>query len=429
MMNKGIVMDIKKHSVVVLTPNGEFITCKRRGDSCIIGEEISFDEQEQKASHFSIPSFLKPASILVACFLFAVLFFYNQPEEKVFAYVSVDINPSLEVSVTKDFRVIDLQACNDDGRRILKELKQWKNKQLQEVIRTIIKQSQEDKYLTNDKQVMLTAVAKDKALEPLLEKAMKELKKEYELKHITVEYQSSTMQIRENARKAGIGTGVYIKQENEKNKSLTPPVTPSNPVENEEEVQSHPESSPDATLDLSPVKEKKYEKQEQKEQKKTEEQPSKQIKENNGRGSQQENRGNQQENNSREAQQGNNGNQQGNNGRGSQQGNNGNGKGNNGRGSQQGNNGNRKENNGRGSQQGNNGNEQGNNGRGSQQGNNGNEQENNGRGSQQGNNGNGQGNNGRGSQKENDGNEQGNNGRGSQQENRGHQQGNEKKNQ
>ncbi|ASJ49534.1 anti-sigma factor domain-containing protein [Bacillus cereus] len=461
MMNKGIVMDIKKHSVVVLTPNGEFITCKRKGDSCIIGEEISFDEQEQKASHFSIPSFLKPASILVACFLFAVLFFYNQPEEKVFAYVSVDINPSLEVSVTKDFRVINLQACNDDGRRILKELKQWENKQLQEVIRTIIKQSQEDKYLTNDKQVMLTAVAKDKALEPLLEKAMKELKKEYELKHITVEYQSSTMQIRENARKAGIGTGVYIKQENEKNKSLTPPVTPSNPVENEEEVQSHPESSPDATLDLSPVKEKKYEKQEQKEQKKTEEQPSKQIKENNGRGSQQENRGNQQENNSREAQQGNNGNQQGNNGRGSQQGNNGNGQGNNsreaqqgnngnqqgnnGRGSQQGNNGNGQGNNGRGSQQGNNGNGQGNNGRGSQQGNNENEQGNNGRGSQQGNNGNGQGNNGRnpqqgnngnqqgnngrGSQKENDGNEQGNNGRGSQQENRGHQQGNEKKNQ
>ncbi|MBK4744114.1 anti-sigma factor domain-containing protein [Bacillus cereus] len=452
MMNKGIVMDIKKHSVVVLTPNGEFITCKRKGDSCIIGEEISFDEQEQKASHFSIPSFLKPASILVACFLFAVLFFYNQPEEKVFAYVSVDINPSLEVSVTKDFRVIDLQACNDDGRRILKELKQWENKQLQEVIRTIINQSQEDKYLTNDKQVMLTAVAKDKALEPLLEKAMKELKKEYELKHITVEYQSSTMQIRENARKAGIGTGVYIKQENEKNKSLTPPVTPSNPVENEEEVQSQPESSPDATLDLSPVKEKKYEKQEQKEQKKTEEQPSKQIKENNGRGSQQENRGNQQENNSREAQQGNNGNQQGNNGRGSQQGNNGNGQGNNGRGSQQGNNGNGQGNNGRGSQQGNNGNgqgnngrEQGNNGRGSQQGNNENEQGNNGGGSQQGNNGNGQGNNGRnpqqgnngnqqgnngrGSQKENDGNEQGNNGRGSQQENRGHQQGNEKKNQ
>ncbi|WP_242263645.1 anti-sigma factor domain-containing protein [Bacillus cereus group sp. BfR-BA-01511] len=402
MMNKGIVMDIKKHSVVVLTPNGEFITCKRKGDSCMIGEEISFDEQEQKASRFSIPYFLKPASLLVACFLCALLFFYNQPEEKVFAYVSVDINPSLEVSVTKDLRVIDLQACNDDGRRILKELKQWENKQLQEVIRTIIKQSQEDKYLTNDKQVMLTAVAKDKLLEPQLEKAMKELKKEYELKHITVEYQSSTMQVRENARKAGIGTGVYIKQENEKNKLLTPPASPSNQVENEEEVQPQPESSPDASPELSPVKEKKYEKPQHQEQKKTEEQPSRQIKENNGQ---------QQGNNGRGSQQQN---------RGPQQGNNGNEQGNNGRGSQKENNGNEQGNNGRGPQQGNNGNEQGNNGRGPQQGNNGN---------QQGNNGNQQGNNGRGSQKENNGNEQGNNGRGSQQENRGHQQGNEKKNQ
>ncbi|MGF9871297.1 anti-sigma-I factor RsgI [Bacillus tropicus] len=433
MMNKGIVMDIKKHSVVVLTQNGEFITCKRKGDSCMIGEEISFDEQEQKASRFSIPYFLKPASLLVACFLCALLFFYNQPEEKVFAYVSVDINPSLEVSVTKDLRVIDLQACNDDGRRILKELKQWENKQLQEVIRTIIKQSQEDKYLTNDKQVMLTAIAKDKLLEPKLEKVMKELKKEYELKHITVEYQSSTMQVRENARKAGIGTGVYIMQENEKNKSVTPPATPSNPVENEEEVQSQPESSPDVSPDLSSVKDKKYEKPEHKEQKKIEEQPTKQIKENNGRGSQQENRGNQLENNGRESQQGNNGHQQENNGRGSQ-GNNGHQQENNGRGSQ-GNNGNQQGNNGRGSQgnngrgsQGNNGHQQENNGRGSQ-GNNGNQQSDNGRGSQQGNNGNQQGNNGRGSQKESVGNEQGNNGRGSQQENRGHQQGNEKKNQ
>ncbi|WP_436865650.1 anti-sigma-I factor RsgI family protein [Bacillus fungorum] len=445
MMNKGIVMDIKKHSVVVLTPNGEFITCKRKGDSCMIGEEISFDEQEQKAARFSIPYFLKPASLLVACFLCALLFFYNQPEEKVFAYVSVDINPSLEASVTKDLRVIDLRACNDDGRRILKEMKRWENKHLQDVIRTIIKQSQEDKYLTNDKQVMLTAVAKDKLLEPQLETVMKELKKEYELKHITVEYQSSTMQVRENARKAGIGTGVYIKQENEKNKSLPPPATPSNQVENEEEVQSQQKPAPDASPDLSPIKEKKYEKPEHKEQKKTGEQPSKQIKENNGRGSQQENRGTQQENNgrgsqqgnngnkqgnnSKGSQQGNNGNEQGNNGRGSQQGNNGNKQGDNGRGPQQGNNGNKQGNNGRGSQQGNNGNEQGNNGRGSQQGNNGNEQGNNGRGPQQGNNGNQQGNNGRGSQKENDGNEQGNNGRGSQQENRGHQQGNEKKNQ
>ncbi|WP_088099378.1 anti-sigma-I factor RsgI family protein [Bacillus mycoides] len=397
-MNKGIVMDIKKHSVVVLTPNGEFITFKRQVHSYMIGEEILFNKQEQRAPRFSIPSFLKPASLLVTCFLCVLLFFYNQPEEKVFAYVSVDINPSLEVSVTKDLRVIDLRACNDDGRRILKEMKRWENKDLQDVIRTIIKQSQEDKYLTNDKQVMLTAVTKDKSLEPQLEKAMQKLKKEYETKHVTVVYQSSTIQMRENAKKAGVGTGVYIKQD-EKQKSITPPAPPSNQGERDEEIHSQPKPSPDVSSDSSPVKEERYEKQERIEQKQSKEQQPKQIKENNGH-------------------------QQENNGRGSQQGNNGHQQENNGRGSQQGNNGHQQENNGRGPQKENNGHQQENNGRGPQKGNNGHQQENNGRGPQKGNNGHQQENNGRGPQKENNGHEQENNGRGSQQENNEGQQGN-----
>ncbi|MCU5378607.1 anti-sigma factor domain-containing protein [Bacillus cereus] len=412
MMNKGIVMDIKKHNIVVLTPNGEFITFKRKAHPYMIGEEISFNKQEQRAPRFSIPPFLKPTTVIVAGFLCVLLFFYNQPEEKVFAYVSVDINPSLEASVTEDLRVIDLRACNDDGRRILKEMKGWENKHLQDVIRTIIKQSQEDKYLTDDKQVMLTAVAKDKSLEPQLEKALQELKKEYEIKHVTVEYQSSTMQIREDAKKAGVGTGVYIKQENEKKKPLTPPAPPSN--------QEQQKSSSDAPSDVPTVKEESNEKKEYIEQKQYKEQQPKQIKENNGnqQGDKvrelQGNNGHQQENNGRGSQ-GNNGHQQENNGRGSQ-GNNGHQQENNGRGSQ-GNNEHQQENNGRGSQ-GNNEHQQENNGRGSQ-GNNGHQQENNGRGSQ-GNKGNQQGNNGRESQG-NNGNGQGNNGRGSQ-GNNGHQQ-------
>ncbi|PHE66599.1 hypothetical protein COF69_17830 [Bacillus pseudomycoides] len=304
-MNKGIVMDIKKHSVVVLTPDGEFITFKRKSHSYMIGEEISFNEQEQRIPRFSIPSFLKPASLLVACFLCVFLFFYNQPEEKALAYVSIDINPSLEASVTKDLRVIDLRACNDDGKRILKEMKRWKNEPLQDVVRTIVKQSQEDGYLTNDKQVMLTAVTKDKSLEPQLEKAMQGLKKEYETKHVTVVYQSSTMQVRENAKKAGFGTGVYIKQENEKKKSLTPPAPPSNQEEHPQEIHSQPKSSPDASSNLSPVKEERYEKQEQIEQKQSQEQQPQQSKGNNGH--QQENNGKEYKQKNKESQQENNG--------------------------------------------------------------------------------------------------------------------------
>ncbi|MGF9965113.1 anti-sigma factor domain-containing protein [Bacillus rhizoplanae] len=289
-MNKGIVMDIQKHSVVVLTPDGEFITFKRKAHSYMIGQEVSFNEQEQRVPRFSIPSFLKPASLLVACFLCVFLFFYNQPEEKALAYVSVDINPSLEASVTKDLRVIELRACNDDGKRILKEMKRWKNQSLQDVVRTIIKLSKEDGYLTNDKQVMLTAVAKDKSLEPQLQKAMQGLKSEYDAQHVTVVYQESTMQMREKAQKAGVSTGVYIKQENEKKKSLVPPAPSSNQEEQPSEIHSQPKSSPDASSNSSSssssnsssVKEERYEGREQKEQKQSQGQQQQQPKGNNG---------------------------------------------------------------------------------------------------------------------------------------------------
>ncbi|MFD0769613.1 anti-sigma factor domain-containing protein [Bacillus sp. CGMCC 1.60114] len=303
-MNKGIVMDIQKHSVVVLTPDGEFITFKRKSHPYMIGQEVSFNEQEQRVPRFSIPSFLKPASLLVACFLCVFLFFYNQPEEKALAYVSVDINPSLEASVTKDLHVIELRACNDDGKRILKELKRWKNQPLQDVVRAIVKQSQEDGYLTNDKQVMLTSVAKDKSLEPQLQKAMQALKREYDKKHVTVVYQESTMQMREKAQKAGVSTGVYIKQENEKKNSLVPPAPPSNQEEHPPEIHSQPESSPDSSSNSpsnsssnsSSVKEERHEGQEQKEQRQKEQKQFQQQQ------AQQSNRnnGHQEENNDKE---------------------------------------------------------------------------------------------------------------------------------
>lgn len=267
-------MDIQKRSIVVLTPDGEFITCKRKPHSYMIGQEVSFNKQEQRAARFSLPSLLKPASLLVACFLCVFLFLYNKSEEKALAYVSIDINPSLEASVTKDLRVTELRACNEDGKRILKEMKQWKNQPLRDVVRAVVKQSEEDGYLTDEKQVMLTSVAKEKTLEPQLEQTMQGLKNEYDTKHITVVYVESTMEMRENARRAGVSTGVYIKREKEKKQqpvteqpaptpTPAPAPTPApGQVEQPPQVNSQPDLPPNSS---PPVEEERHEKKEQKE--------------------------------------------------------------------------------------------------------------------------------------------------------------------
>ncbi|MEH7463097.1 anti-sigma factor domain-containing protein [Bacillus thuringiensis] len=268
-MNKGIVMDIKKRSIVVLTPDGEFINCKKKLNSYVIGQEIVFHEQEKRQVSFSVPSILKPASLIFTCFLCVFLFLFNQPEEQALAYVSIDINPSIEASVTKGLRVTELRACNEDGKRILKELKRWKNEPLQDVVRAIVKQSKEDGYLTSDKQVMLTSVAKEKSLEPELQKTIQELKSEYDAKHVTVIFQESTMQMREDAQKAGVSTGIYLKQENEKKKSSVSPAPPQVQEEQPPEVDSQPDSSSHSD---SPSNSSSSEQQERTEQKEENEQ-------------------------------------------------------------------------------------------------------------------------------------------------------------
>ncbi|WP_242223451.1 anti-sigma factor domain-containing protein [Bacillus cereus group sp. BfR-BA-01380] len=273
-MNKGIVMDIKKRSIVVLTPDGEFINCKKKLSSYIIGQEIVFHEQEKRLVSFSVPSILKPASLIFACFLCVFLFFFNRPEEQALAYVSIDINPSLEASVTKDLRVTELRACNEDGKRILKEIKHWKNEPLQDVVRAIVKQSKEDGYLTSDKQVMLTSVAKEKSLEPQLQKAIQELKREYDKQHVTVTYQESTMQIRENAQKEGISTGIYLKQENEKKKSSASPASPQVQEEQHPEVHSQPDSSSNSDSPSNSSSSVQQKRNEPKEQQKIEQEPA-----------------------------------------------------------------------------------------------------------------------------------------------------------
>ena len=102
----------------------ESLLRKRKGDSVRLERKSRLKNKNKEHPVFQ-SLILKPASLLAACFLCGLLFFYNQPEEKVFAYVSVDINPSLEASVTGLIFKAGFRACNDDGRRILKEMKRW----------------------------------------------------------------------------------------------------------------------------------------------------------------------------------------------------------------------------------------------------------------------------------------------------------------
>lgn len=222
-MNRGIVMEVQKQSVLVLTSEGEFVKCKKQHREYEIGEEILFPQAEKMEQRSKLLFFFWPkrfafaaSSVLALC----LWVFFNSPaEEKAMAYVAVDINPSLEMTVDSELHVINLEAYNEDGRRVLSRLKAWENEPLATVIRTIVRQSQQEGYLQSDKQVTITSVTAsgtDGQIEQRIDDVITTVQKTYEKEAVTVVLQKSTIQMREDAKRAGISTGIYMRQEKEK---------------------------------------------------------------------------------------------------------------------------------------------------------------------------------------------------------------------
>src|SRR5690554_6940125 len=100
-MNKGIVMEITSKQLVVMTSDGQFTTVKRRQSSYRVGEEIYFSASVlplniRYRGLFSV----SVAAIILALIVFSGIGgFGGSDKSSVAAYVTVDINPSIELGI------------------------------------------------------------------------------------------------------------------------------------------------------------------------------------------------------------------------------------------------------------------------------------------------------------------------------------------
>lgn len=217
-MNKGIVLEIQKKKVLPLTHDGRFVKYVNKQRNYAIGQEIAFTEEEllpNRKRLFTFP-FLKPISMLVCSFLMVFLFFYNGQQEKVMAYILIDINPSVEASVDSKLRVLHIDGYNEEGKQIIKDLKNWKKQPLSDVMGQIINRCRIDGYLTKETQIILTAIVanNERTFQQQLEAALQAEKTKYAREHLSVVEQEGTIQMRENAKKSGMSTGaLYEKRE------------------------------------------------------------------------------------------------------------------------------------------------------------------------------------------------------------------------
>lgn len=114
-MNKGIVVEINNKSAIVMKKTGEMIKIKAKeklevGDKIYFFDEDIINKKKQNFSKTIIP-------ILTVAALLMVVLLCNLPIQmnKSYAIVTLDINPSIELAVDKEGKIIEVRGINADA--------------------------------------------------------------------------------------------------------------------------------------------------------------------------------------------------------------------------------------------------------------------------------------------------------------------------
>lgn len=212
-MKQGIVMEIRNKHAIVLTKDGTFERISlKKGQPVEIGSEI--DVPAAKPLGFSraqrvVFSFASVAAILLL--VFTQLPLLKQSNLAVAAYVSLDINPSLEVGVSETLNVVEVIPINEDGQKIVDQMEDgYRGKALAEFVDYTMELAEEDGYLKENKDVLLTTTTINKKAEGKLEKNLNEIKKEIENDGVAVATLKGDEKSRKEAKDLGVSLGKYL---------------------------------------------------------------------------------------------------------------------------------------------------------------------------------------------------------------------------
>ena len=117
---KGLVLEKSGENIILLTREGEYLKVPEKGQSFLPGLEV---EVEVEVPPKKKPFFLLPAAGMVAALLIFLVFSLVQPAGAIpEAYLALDINPSILLSLDENARIIEGEGLNEGGERILEIL-------------------------------------------------------------------------------------------------------------------------------------------------------------------------------------------------------------------------------------------------------------------------------------------------------------------
>ncbi|USK35313.1 anti-sigma factor domain-containing protein [Bacillus sp. F19] len=218
-MKKGIVVDRNDDYVTLLTPDGQFLKANKQKRSYELGEEITFfqlSDTSERAKPLSIFNLRGIRTGLLAGMALILLFFTVLPvfkDDKVYAYMTIDINPSFELRLNEKLQVVQIEPMNEDGKKMLDDIKGWKNREISDVFSKIVDKSKDLGYLKGEKEIFITTVTTDDKHESVKKKMradVDQLKDSYKNENVKVSAVESDVETRNKAADQGISTGKYM---------------------------------------------------------------------------------------------------------------------------------------------------------------------------------------------------------------------------
>ena len=267
-MKKGIIMEIKQDILVMMTPEGEFLTGRKQPDQqYVIGEEVPFFPVPNKSVtpkpifrwNWKVSTSIITAMIVIVALFSSVILQSN----KAYAYVSVDINPSMELALNHEQQVISITPYNEDAKMLLKELNDWEHDDVSEVTEKIFLLSEQMGYLKDNQNVLITSSfieGADHHRESDLIAELNEFVQGFRSEHnANIIMKETSPEIRDEASEKGMTAGSFIKESEDKKKAdtLSEPLEHEDAVINEEKAKPKPKPEMDKRDDRSKVQEQK----------------------------------------------------------------------------------------------------------------------------------------------------------------------------
>jgi hypothetical protein len=144
---KGIIVEMHKKYVIIATRDGYFKkVCNRYADHSV-GDEIDVPQKsilpfDNPFHHYHLVGVAVIICILIGLGGFAI-YDYSRPV----AFVTLDINPSIELSLNRYERVIDIRGLNTDGDDIVSTALTVKNLRIEDALKELLQEIASRSYM------------------------------------------------------------------------------------------------------------------------------------------------------------------------------------------------------------------------------------------------------------------------------------------